>query len=137
MAKSTRSKVKRHFRAKKRTEGVYAAAEAARLNRLHKKLEALTIKGTDELEEEVPSFSDNREDQMRGWYTILGLFDPENVSAESMDIFSRMVNSDDEEPVCGIFDRESKNTYLCTDRKEGQDMFDHLFIEPTGAHGTR
>ncbi|KAH9951798.1 hypothetical protein B0H21DRAFT_717619 [Amylocystis lapponica] len=40
MAKSTRSKVKRHFRAKKREEGVYAAAEAARLNRLHTKLRA-------------------------------------------------------------------------------------------------
>ncbi|EPT02873.1 hypothetical protein FOMPIDRAFT_1022731 [Fomitopsis schrenkii] len=42
MAKSTRSKVKRHFRAKKRTEGVYAVAEAARLNRLHQKLKVLT-----------------------------------------------------------------------------------------------
>lgn len=35
MAKSLRSKVKRAFRAKKRTEGVYAATEAARLNRLN------------------------------------------------------------------------------------------------------
>lgn len=35
MAKSLRSKAKRAFRAKKRTEGVYAAAEAARLNRLN------------------------------------------------------------------------------------------------------
>ncbi|KAI0728747.1 hypothetical protein C8Q72DRAFT_358595 [Fomitopsis betulina] len=42
MAKSTRSKVKRHFRAKKRTEGVYAVAEAARLNRLHQKLKVIT-----------------------------------------------------------------------------------------------
>ncbi|KAI9510438.1 hypothetical protein F5148DRAFT_1179358 [Russula earlei] len=41
MAKSTRSKVKRAFRAKKRTEGVYAAAEAARLQRLNAKLHAL------------------------------------------------------------------------------------------------
>ncbi|KAJ7638630.1 hypothetical protein FB45DRAFT_903403, partial [Roridomyces roridus] len=38
MAKSTRSKVKRSFRSVKRTEGVYAAVEAARLNRLHAKL---------------------------------------------------------------------------------------------------
>ncbi|KAI6105764.1 hypothetical protein F5141DRAFT_1064839 [Pisolithus sp. B1] len=35
MAKSLRSKVKRAFRAKKRTEGVYAATEAARLDRLN------------------------------------------------------------------------------------------------------
>jgi len=42
MAKSTRSKVKRHFRAKKREDGVYAATEAARLNRLHKRLAMVT-----------------------------------------------------------------------------------------------
>ncbi|KAK7061555.1 hypothetical protein R3P38DRAFT_2830138 [Favolaschia claudopus] len=41
MAKSTRSKVKRSFRAKKREEGIYAATEAARLNRLHAKLSAV------------------------------------------------------------------------------------------------
>jgi len=38
MAKSTRSKVKRAYRAKKREAGVYAAAEAARLHRLNAKL---------------------------------------------------------------------------------------------------
>ncbi|KAI0370244.1 hypothetical protein BV20DRAFT_966873 [Pilatotrama ljubarskyi] len=56
MAKSTRSKVKRHFRAKKRTEGVYAATEAARLHRLHMKLKALTTtepEGDEEGEEVV------------------------------------------------------------------------------------
>ncbi|KAI0254293.1 hypothetical protein BJV78DRAFT_1121592 [Lactifluus subvellereus] len=42
MAKSTRSKVKRAFRAKKRTEGVFAATEAARLQRLNAKLRAIT-----------------------------------------------------------------------------------------------
>jgi len=42
MAKSLRSKTKRAFRAKKRSSGVYAAAEAARLNRLNAKL-ATTI----------------------------------------------------------------------------------------------
>ncbi|KAH8999373.1 hypothetical protein EDB92DRAFT_2100819 [Lactarius akahatsu] len=47
MAKSTRSKVKRAFRAKKRTEGVYAATEAARLQRLNAKLRALTAVGAD------------------------------------------------------------------------------------------
>jgi len=43
MAKSTRSKVKRHFRAKKREDGVYAVAEAARVNRLHAKLRAKVL----------------------------------------------------------------------------------------------
>ncbi|ETW84341.1 hypothetical protein HETIRDRAFT_123946 [Heterobasidion irregulare TC 32-1] len=38
MAKSTRSKVKRAYRSKKRTEGVYHALEAARLQRLSAKL---------------------------------------------------------------------------------------------------
>ncbi|KAI0829484.1 hypothetical protein BC628DRAFT_1144806 [Trametes gibbosa] len=42
MAKSLRAKTKRLHRAKKRTEGVYAATEAARLHRLHSKLKALT-----------------------------------------------------------------------------------------------
>ncbi|KAL6306655.1 hypothetical protein BKA93DRAFT_133518 [Sparassis latifolia] len=42
MAKSARSKIKRHFRAKKRTEGIYAAVEAARLNRLALKLKAIS-----------------------------------------------------------------------------------------------
>jgi len=48
MAKSTRSKVKRTFRAKKRTEGVYAAVEAARLQRLNAKLRMLTTAGVDD-----------------------------------------------------------------------------------------
>ncbi|KAJ7117409.1 hypothetical protein C8R43DRAFT_1091195 [Mycena crocata] len=42
MAKSTRSKVKRSFRSKKRETGIYAATEAARLNRLHAKLSTVT-----------------------------------------------------------------------------------------------
>ena len=41
MAKSVRSKTKRSFRAKKRTEGVYAVAHAARLQRLHAKIDAI------------------------------------------------------------------------------------------------
>ncbi|GJE84627.1 hypothetical protein PsYK624_007030 [Phanerochaete sordida] len=41
MAKSTRSKVKRAFRAKKREDSVYAAVEAARLARLHDKLRGI------------------------------------------------------------------------------------------------
>ncbi|KAI0035585.1 hypothetical protein K488DRAFT_42946 [Vararia minispora EC-137] len=54
MAKSTRSKVKRAFRAKKRTEGVYAATEAARLQRLNAKLVALRARSpsTEEVSED-------------------------------------------------------------------------------------
>ncbi|KAG2370024.1 hypothetical protein BDR07DRAFT_1468190 [Suillus spraguei] len=48
MAKSTRSKVKRSFRAKKREEGVYAATEAARLQRLNSKLTAKVDDGDEE-----------------------------------------------------------------------------------------
>ncbi|KAF9221893.1 hypothetical protein BS17DRAFT_796722 [Gyrodon lividus] len=47
MAKSIRSKVKRSFRAKKRETGKYAAAEAARLNRLNTRLVALKEKDQD------------------------------------------------------------------------------------------
>jgi len=41
MAKSLRSKSKRAFRAKKREGGVYAATHAARLQRLHAKIDAI------------------------------------------------------------------------------------------------
>lgn len=47
MAKSTRSKVKRAFRAKKREQGVYAATEAARLARLHQKLRGIASTDAD------------------------------------------------------------------------------------------
>ncbi|TDL29317.1 hypothetical protein BD410DRAFT_779689 [Rickenella mellea] len=52
MAKSTRSKVKRSFRAKKREEGVYAAVEAARLQRLSSKLDAVRNQKVDEVVED-------------------------------------------------------------------------------------
>ncbi|KAF8897290.1 hypothetical protein BD779DRAFT_1490030 [Infundibulicybe gibba] len=47
MAKSTRSKVKRSFRSKKRETGIYAATEAARLNRLNTKLISVASKDKD------------------------------------------------------------------------------------------
>ncbi|KAI9448295.1 hypothetical protein H4582DRAFT_1899777 [Lactarius indigo] len=65
MAKSTRSKVKRAFRAKKRTEGVYAATEAARLQRLNAKLRALTtarMDNDDEQETRNPKEDEEGED---------------------------------------------------------------------------
>ena len=42
MAKSLRSKVKRAFRSKKRQSGIYAATEAARLDRLNARLLQIT-----------------------------------------------------------------------------------------------
>ena len=44
MGKSIRSKVKRSFRAKKREHGTYAAAEAARLERITSKLNLIRSK---------------------------------------------------------------------------------------------
>lgn len=52
MAKSTRSKVKRTYRAKKREDGVYAAIEAARLARLSAKLKAVASLPTEDEEAE-------------------------------------------------------------------------------------
>jgi len=54
MAKSMRSKVKRALRSKKRESGVYAATEAARLQRLSARLLQITKKNalTDEAEGE-------------------------------------------------------------------------------------
>ncbi|KAI0356601.1 hypothetical protein OH77DRAFT_1423539 [Trametes cingulata] len=97
MAKSTRSKVKRHFRAKKRTEGVYAATEAARLHRLHMKLKALTTTEpeADEQGEEGEEGAQMETDGVAapaGWYPTpnpfwlagLGLVDPHDITPDSM-----------------------------------------------------
>ncbi|KAJ7276203.1 hypothetical protein B0H12DRAFT_1084116 [Mycena haematopus] len=53
MAKSTRSKVKRSFRSNKRETGIYAATEAARLNRLHAKLSAVVSRDVPQDDEEA------------------------------------------------------------------------------------
>lgn len=138
MAKSTRSKVKRHFRAKKRTEGIYAAVEAARLDRLHKKLKAITTKGDEPEEEVVSNFSDEREDQMRGWYNVLGLIDPGDLSAESMDGLSGIIMAvGGQEPDYYALSSDTGGYGAHIAPEGGQDMFDHLFIEPQDAHGTR
>lgn len=66
MAKSLRSKTKRAFRAKKREEGVYAAAHAARLDRLHAKIEAIVAAPRpvhDENLEDVENVEGNEEIQ--------------------------------------------------------------------------
>lgn len=63
MAKSTRSKVKRSFRSKKRQSGVYAATEAARLNRLSAKLVTLSTKDEDEDIAEEDGYVDEKDDE--------------------------------------------------------------------------
>src|ERR1700722_6745520 len=79
MAKSTRSKVKRSFRSKKREEGVYAATEAARLHRLNAKLTSIAMKNN--LQEEEQGDGDSL-----GWcwFATFGLLDPNEVTAESL-----------------------------------------------------
>lgn len=88
MAKSTRSKVKRAFRAKKRTEGVFAAAEAARLQRLNAKLRALTstapaVAGGEEGGDSGPGSGEKEQHvDMPGscWFTAFGLLDHQEIS---------------------------------------------------------
>lgn len=81
-----RSKVKRSFRSKKREDGIYAATEAARLARLNAKLTSVTARDKEgdvalpdaegEGAEEIPGWS---------WFTVLGLLDPADITAESME----------------------------------------------------
>lgn len=81
MAKSTRSKVKRSFRSKKRETGVYAATEAARLNRLNAKLISVASKDKD-----GDALIEDAEENSLGWcwFTVFGLLDADAVTAETM-----------------------------------------------------
>ncbi len=86
MAKSLRSKVKRDFRSKKRETGIYAATEAARLNRLNAKLASVMKKDKDGDEEitavaEEPGWSPS-------WFAAFGLFDAMDITAESMNAWA-------------------------------------------------
>lgn len=92
MGKSTRSKVKRSWRAKKREEGVYAATEAARLHRLHQKLKVITktdAEGDLEVEDEASNVEEllKTQDGMGGRYCLsfLGLIDHERITSEGME----------------------------------------------------
>ena len=98
MAKSTRSKVKRHYRAKKREDGVYAAIEAARLERLSAKLAVVknsgkiaAIDGEDEKEEQERIEKEDEAIVEAGslWYLAFGLLDPSHVSYDSLDCLSQ------------------------------------------------
>ncbi|KAG5654462.1 hypothetical protein H0H81_001961 [Sphagnurus paluster] len=83
MAKSIRSKAKRNFRSKKREEGVYAAAEAARLHRLNAKLVAVA---SEDKEARESRKEDVEEVDMPGWcwFATLGLMDAADITFESM-----------------------------------------------------
>ena len=79
-----RSKVKRAFRSKKRESGVYAATEAARLQRLSAKLLQITKKNslTDEAEGE------GERDPGWSWFACFGLLDPNDITLESLEQFA-------------------------------------------------
>ena len=98
MAKSLRSKVKRAFRAKKRIDGVYAATHAARLQRLHAKIDAIvsTPKPVhDEILEDVENTERDEEVQEEGmigeyrprmsndYRTLADLYFPRRITAQS------------------------------------------------------
>ncbi|TFY72508.1 hypothetical protein EVG20_g509 [Dentipellis fragilis] len=83
MAKSTRSKTKRAFRSKKRENGVYAAVEAARLQRLNAKLVALSTQDVEgEEDEEVV---DDEVSPGWCWLASFGLLDPDEVTPSAME----------------------------------------------------
>lgn len=90
MAKSTRSKVKRSFRAKKRDEGVYAATEAARLNRLHQKLKMIAstdVEGDVPVDDVEVERADDKLTPEEGSYLCycLGLVDHQDITPEVME----------------------------------------------------
>jgi hypothetical protein len=91
MAKSTRSKVKRAFRSKKRTQGVFAVADAARLQRLNAKLHALTnaAAAAEEEEEEEGGEEGEKEQQdvdLPGscWFAAFGLLNHQDINPTLM-----------------------------------------------------
>lgn len=94
MAKSLRSKSKRAFRAKKRTEGIYAATEAARLHRLNSKIRAHI--SAPPLEGDIPDVEENAEladEEQTGpyWFELLGLLAHDELGAEKMQALNTLV----------------------------------------------
>ena len=81
MAKSLRSKVKRAFRSKKRESGIYAATEAARLDRLNARLLRITKTDAAHLAE---GKGEGEGDSGWCWFACLGLLDP---TLENMELF--------------------------------------------------
>jgi hypothetical protein len=67
MAKSMRSKTKRAFRAKKREVGVYAATHAARIQRLHAKIDAIIAAPKPVHDKDVETAEEAQGEDMAGW----------------------------------------------------------------------
>jgi hypothetical protein len=86
MAKSTRSKVKRTFRAKKRTQGVFAVADAARLQRLNAKLHALTTAAAAATAEEGEGEREQQDVDLPGscWFAAFGLLNHQDINPTLM-----------------------------------------------------
>lgn len=85
MAKSIRSKEKRASRSKKRKSGVYAATDAARLQRLNAKL--LQIVKTDTADEAKEVEGGSEEDPGWCWFASFGLLDPNDITLENLERF--------------------------------------------------
>jgi len=87
MAKSTRSKVKRSFRSKKRESGIYAATEAARLQRLNQKLQHAMEKDQDGDQDgdiKIGSTQENPEDPGWYWFARFGMLDPDDITLDNL-----------------------------------------------------
>lgn len=82
MAKSTRSKVKRAFRSKKRETGIYAVTEAARLNRLNSKLVQIAERQGEE---------EKGEEDILGWCWLatFGLMDHSDITPDGLESLGR------------------------------------------------
>lgn len=95
MAKSTRSKVKRAYRAKKRESGVYAAAEAARLQKLNAKLARIISSdaGKDMVEVEEPG-EDNVPVTGLFCSPIFALLDSSDITPEFLHLYLKICYSD-------------------------------------------
>jgi Protein of unknown function (DUF2423) len=85
MAKSMRSKVKRTFRSRKRQSGVYAATEAARLDRLNTRLVQITKTDKTNVDKEADG---GVEDSGWCWFACFGLLDPNDITLENMEGFA-------------------------------------------------
>lgn len=83
MAKSTRSKVKRAYRSKKRESGVYAATAAARLQRLSSKLQQATKKDQDG-DVEIDSAEEKKDDLGWYWFAHFGMLDPSDITLDNL-----------------------------------------------------
>lgn len=88
MAKSLRSKTKRSFRNKKREEGIYAATEAARLNRLNEKLVAAAKKDKDG-DAPIDDAKEGHESLGLCSLLIFGLLDQNDITAEGMEAVAK------------------------------------------------